>query len=379
MVSVIIPVYNVQDYIEKCISSVCCQTYIDLEILIVNDGSTDETPIICRELAKKDSRIVLIDQANQGVVAARQSGIEKASGDFIAFVDGDDWIEPDMIEEMVSNIGNADLISVGVFKEKQNGCVDKIKDSFPSGTLYDIDQIRSQMLYGEDYTKSQPLTPYMVNKLYIANKVKKLHPRLNKDLKFAEDHIFVCMYLMGSSSIAFKEDCYYHYRYNIVSSSRKVDPDKLVKLSNAYKNMLELFKSNYLDQIQGWLLTKCYFALNEDLGFNSTQRILRYIADIPFSKADKIVLYGAGRVGLDLNKQLNTLGYNVVLWVDRMYEQCQAKGLPVNNIEKIISTNYDYIYIAIENSTTQDAIVNDLLKMNININCIIKADVKKLF
>ena len=98
--SVIIPVYNVEDYLYRCIDSISKQTLIDLEIILINDGSTDTSGIICNDFADKDNRIKVIHQKNAGVSVARNKGVEIAIGDYVTFVDSDDWIEPTMYEEM---------------------------------------------------------------------------------------------------------------------------------------------------------------------------------------------------------------------------------------------------------------------------------------
>ena len=95
MISIIIPVYNVAPYLRKCMDSVCNQTYRDIEIIAVNDGSKDESLDILKEYAAKDSRIVIIDQPNSGVSAARNAGLERATGEYVLFLDGDDWIDLD--------------------------------------------------------------------------------------------------------------------------------------------------------------------------------------------------------------------------------------------------------------------------------------------
>lgn len=102
MISVIIAVYNIENYIAKCIESVMNQTYRDLEIILVNDGSTDYSGQICEEYAQKDNRIRVIHKKNGGLGAARNTGLKWAHGEFIAFVDGDDWIENTMYEEMIN-------------------------------------------------------------------------------------------------------------------------------------------------------------------------------------------------------------------------------------------------------------------------------------
>lgn len=106
LVSVIIPVYNVQDYLVRCVDSILNQSYRNMEIILVDDGSMDSSPIICDELAKKDDRITVLHQSNGGVSLARNAGIDIAKGDFIAFVDSDDWVQPDMIEVMISRFSD---------------------------------------------------------------------------------------------------------------------------------------------------------------------------------------------------------------------------------------------------------------------------------
>lgn len=104
MISVIIPVYNVEEYLERCVNSVLKQTYNDLEIILVDDGSTDNSGKICDELKNKDDRIIVIHKENQGLSASRNIGIEKATGEYITFVDSDDYILEDMYETLYKNL-----------------------------------------------------------------------------------------------------------------------------------------------------------------------------------------------------------------------------------------------------------------------------------
>ena len=99
-ISVIIPVFNVEKYLEKCLISIVDQTYSNLEIIIINDGSTDASSEVCKKFAKQDSRVLLINQKNQGLSVARNTGIRQSRGDFLVFVDGDDWVDKTFIEEL---------------------------------------------------------------------------------------------------------------------------------------------------------------------------------------------------------------------------------------------------------------------------------------
>ena len=109
MISIIVPIYNVSAYLSACIESIQCQSFQDIEIFLVDDGSTDGCFEICEEYKQQDSRIRVIHKANGGLVSARKAGIRAASGDYIAFVDGDDWIEPDMYERMYKVITEQDV------------------------------------------------------------------------------------------------------------------------------------------------------------------------------------------------------------------------------------------------------------------------------
>lgn len=116
MISVIVPVYNVELYLRKCLDSIVNQTYRDLEILVIDDGSTDGSGIICDEYGKKDSRIKVFHTENKGLSAARNLGIDKSTGEYIGFVDSDDWIEPNMYEKAISYIGLADILCFSKFE-----------------------------------------------------------------------------------------------------------------------------------------------------------------------------------------------------------------------------------------------------------------------
>ncbi len=118
LLSVVVPVYNVQDYLRQCLDSIINQSYRNLEIIIVNDGSTDSSYEICKEYALKDDRIVLLSQENKGLSAARNVGIKRASGKYIAFVDSDDWLTLDCYETVMKKmlVDDVDIVSYGIFK-----------------------------------------------------------------------------------------------------------------------------------------------------------------------------------------------------------------------------------------------------------------------
>ena len=117
LVSIILPIYNAEKYLERCLESIITQTYANIEIILINDGSTDNSINIIKEYAIKDSRIIIIDKENEGVSVARNIGILKARGKYICFVDADDYIEKSMIEKMKCCIDkeNVDLVRINYY------------------------------------------------------------------------------------------------------------------------------------------------------------------------------------------------------------------------------------------------------------------------
>lgn len=123
MISVIVPIYGVEAYLDKCVQSVASQTYTDLEIILVDDGSPDGCPAMCDAWAKKDRRITVVHKPNGGLSDARNSGLNVAKGDYISFVDSDDWIAPTMLESMLSALvqADADICSCGIINAYEDG------------------------------------------------------------------------------------------------------------------------------------------------------------------------------------------------------------------------------------------------------------------
>ena len=190
-ISIIIPVYNSEKFIEKCISSVREQTYKRLDIIIVDDGSTDNTYNICDKIKKKDSRIKLIRQENQGVSVARNTGLSVADGDYIGFVDSDDFIDSNMYELLVKSAEehNADIVECGYAKILENGTIIKKSEFNNEKTIGN-----QNILF--NYYKKHNTTNYNCNKLF----KKELFCELRyPNYKFSEDYYINVMTSLESN------------------------------------------------------------------------------------------------------------------------------------------------------------------------------------
>ena len=204
-VSIIVPVYNSEKYIGRCIESLITQTLKDLEILIVNDGSTDDSSNIINGYASIDNRIKVIEKENGGVSSARNAGIKAANGYYISFVDSDDWCEPDMFEKMynVAEDKKIDLVNIGYRIDKKNGkckykeAVERFIDSKDNA---EISKIMSKLPLG-----------YSVMKLYQKSIIDDYDIKFNENLSLGEDAIFVQEYILKINSIAAINEYSYHY------------------------------------------------------------------------------------------------------------------------------------------------------------------------
>ena len=142
LVSVIVPIYNIDQFLDECISSLLSQSYKNIEIILVNDGSTDNSGSICRKFVKRDKRIVLVEKINGGLISARKSGLLISQGEFISYVDGDDWVEPEFISDLVSGIKNnfVDLV-IANHKENLAGRVEILENLIKPG-IYDTQRLK---------------------------------------------------------------------------------------------------------------------------------------------------------------------------------------------------------------------------------------------
>ena len=270
MISIIIPVYNASKYIRETVLSVMNQDYQDLEIILVNDGSTDDTRSICEQLKSEDERIIVIHQKNAGVSAARNHGKEAAKGEYLLFIDADDCLEKDMVRTLYQKMieTEADIVSCGAAIVK-DGAV--IKEEFGTNRLY-------------SYSKDEALKFFLIgNKVNIGVWTKLFKKTLIEDLEFRtdvrinEDKLFIFEALMKADKYVVYDVSKYHYIQREDSATRTFDSrwfdtidvaDKMLDTIQKEKSGLLFWAQINQIKVYYWLLLMLYRNTNAVQTYN---------------------------------------------------------------------------------------------------------------
>lgn len=215
--SIIIPVYNAAAHIERCVNSILAQTFTDFEAIFVNDGSTDDAPDWIRKQSAKDARIVLVDKPNGGVSSARNMGISKAIGEWVTFLDSDDWLQPGYLQDLFSatqNESDVDFVVDGFQRVSDQGAV-LYTEIFPAQLLKATDtaQIFNRLRL-HDYG-------YCWAKMYRKSILDKRSDWFNVKLTLYEDTLFVFEYLLHCNKVQFCGNINYNYLENQQSLTTK--------------------------------------------------------------------------------------------------------------------------------------------------------------
>lgn len=258
-ISVIIPVYKVEKYLDRCVESIVCQTYKNLEIILVDDGSPDNCPALCDEWTKKDERIKVIHKKNGGVSSARNLGLEKSTGDYIAFVDSDDWIDLDMYEEMirVATESSADMVFCKSRRVYSSGQIIEIKEK-KLIELRDKKIIYFFIFGNENSILGGPC------RMLIKNEIAQ-SCRFSTKLKLGEDFFYVLNCIEKAEKIEIIDKSFYNYFSNDESVTRNIG-------ENYFKNVKELY-INHNNFIKTRSLNWEYLINHEYLFRNVTKRM----------------------------------------------------------------------------------------------------------
>lgn len=350
LISVIVPIYNVERYLEQCVLSIIQQTYKNLQIILVDDGSEDNSGVLCDELKKRDGRIDVIHKQNGGLVSARKAGLRMAKGQYIAFVDGDDYINIDMYENLMKRIlrTNADFIHFGYFRE--NTAISQLDDDVIEIQKNKSEFINQYIISG----KSQKRIAYSIwSKFFKAEFIRECYFEVPDDILFGEDLVSLIICVLKGKRIALMNSSYYHYTIRETSISHKRKDTALLDAVRLFQTIeMILKKYEQYDGIKDILIKEwlreviCERLLMT--GQNEFQREYYRISDISKLFGKKIVVYGAGQVGRDYYSQICRYSKcKIVSWVDRNYKNIQYDCIDIGGINQLKNLEFDILLIAI--------------------------------
>jgi glycosyltransferase involved in cell wall biosynthesis len=371
LVSIIIPIYGVELYLKQCIESVLSQTYQNLQIILVNDGSKDKCGEICDYYATKDTRIHIIHKQNEGLVNARKSGLAVAEGDYVTFVDGDDWVRENFIFNLVQPAikYNTDFIIAGYIREFY-GKEDKIIPKLPIGYYSKedlVENILPNALYNGIFFQ-HGISTYVWNKLFKLTKLKHYLALVDKNIVMGEDAALTYPYLFNCDNLYITDATDYLYRQRPNSIVKSVPNLKFEysQLSLLFKHLKKHISKFIHIDIEKQL--KLYFYAQ--ILIRSGGVINDNIKTIPFSNIDTakdIVIYSSGSFGQHLISSIQKLNfYNIISWLDEDHVESQIFGLEVNSIDHILEIDFDLVLIASIDEKYTNSAVSKLKNLGIS-------------
>lgn len=377
LISIIVPVYNIERYIEKCILSIINQTYKNLQIILVDDGSTDCSGRICDIYMGKDQRIQVIHQKNAGLVCARKIGLKKAKGEFIGFVDGDDYIDKNMYLEMLQDmlLNDVDFVHTG-YLEERNGNV-KLKADFESG-VYDIENDKMDFLrdYILEVSSDNSLSYSIWSKLFRRELIEKCYQKVPNDQSYGEDLLALIACIFESSRIYLRKKAYYHYVFRESSITNSGWIPVAVKTGDLYKYLRKQLEDYKFGPELEPSLNR-WFQLHIIENVLSMQDIRldiqRYFyPDVSSLFGKRIALYGAGTVGKDYYAQFcRYTQCKIVVWVDRNATKYKYEYNTVVCPDQLSKYSFDVCIIAVNRQSLADSIKYELIEGGMEENKII--------
>ena len=369
-ISIIVPIYNQASYLAKCLHSLRKQTMQDIEVVLVDDGSTDESAKTCIKVIEMDARFHYFYQENGGPTAARNLGICHASAKYVTFLDGDDWVEPAWCQKLYDSAVNAktELVICGHFRDQDGKAMPQHSALAPR--VYDREAVEQEIfpnLFHDDFEDDWTIYPYLWDKLFLREKLLPWMKAVDDDIRLGEDACVTFSYLVSCKKISVIDDFLYHYVQHANSGVRA-----LMKLEHdlphyrwmyhfvckswqgtTFDNMLRSQWRRYL--LTTILLPRMPFLWNDSDGREC------WFPFFQVERASRVVIYGAGVFGTACRSLLQMSGYaKPVLWLDARAEALQKEGLPVYSMGSLSHASYDVVVVAILRSSTVRAVCRSL-------------------
>ena len=313
IVSVVVPIYNSEPFLDRCIKSVVDQSYKNIEIILVNDGSTDSSANLCDYYASIDKRIKVIHKTNGGLVSSRKTGLMHSTGDYVLYIDGDDWIETSLIEDYVNEAikNDADLV-ISSHIVNLEGNEEILVNSLPAGVYHKKDllsKIYPKMLYTGKFSQFG-IFSYAWGKLYKRDTLLTNQLNVSEEITMGEDALCLYPTLLKSKTLVILNKPLYHYRQradSLIKTLRTVDVHKMQKV---YSDLKKAFDDAgvldiTLNQLQYYILS--LLVINTE-GPNPLNSLYPFKG---IKSQESLVIYGGGTFGQHLYKKITNHKKNI--------------------------------------------------------------------
>ena len=378
LLSVVIPVYNMEKYIEKCLLSVLDQTYENLEIIVIDDGSTDSSAAICSRIIKDATRhICFIENEHAGVATARNTGIKCAVGEFITFVDADDYLDADYLEKMMVRIGDCDIICSGytavfsdriipdIVMDRGQGRKELFSAGIRAGVYEGAEQMKalwSQMFNG--------LHRNLWSKIYKSDILLQVCDGVDCHIYNGEDVVLFFLYMVNCKKVRMADEYGYYHDYRDPES--RYSWENLVYNNEAiYNSCQKAFQEHpekelLMDGLGEYYLFKTQAILWKRVAQRSGRNRFYY----PYFgrlKGKRVVLYGAGNVGKCYYRNINEyIECVLVAWVDKNADNLRkTELLPVEGVECLQKYDYDIVIVAVYDESIYKSVRAELISQGI--------------
>lgn len=340
-ISVIVPVYGVEKVLERCVDSILAQTYENIEIILVDDGSPDGCPAICDDYAQKYANVAAIHKANGGLTSAWKEGVRHVSGSLIGFVDSDDWIDPDMYERLYDALkeSDADMALAGlVFDYEDKNYPPRKETNRMERLVYGQEELKEiyPVLLNDGSFIGRTIQPSRVTKLFRRELVEKNMELWDERVTVGEDLQMVFGAVLDAKKVCTLQDYYpYHYWYNMSSMTGKHDPDYLEKIKFLRERMeaISAAKSVYdfTPQIRNDFLSLAIMAVKNEIWRNHKDSMRQILKNVREMCSDASVQEALR------NHTMNHIGASVKIYIFMM-KHCLA--LPCYVVTKVFFTLY---------------------------------------
>lgn len=351
--SIIIPVYNVEQFLNQCIESVVGQTLSDIEIILIDDGSTDKSGVICDKWKQKDPRICVIHQVNRGRISARKEGLRIATASYVGFVDADDWIEADMYQTLLDLMfkHEVDLVDCG-YKRYVSETNQAIHTDCVPEKKYEIDEMPYIKRCFSGCVEDCRMIQSHCTRVYRTELIREAMVQICNDIELGEDGVCIYWYLRKCKSIYVSHLPLYYYRIHGGSSVQRQNEQYLGQVNCYYTEYLKAIQGDECEQevrkaLEKKLIDLTLSGLSKMLSVQSV-RCRKYCICAKALKNKRVIIYGAGSVGQDIFSQLlDDSSVEIVGWVDQNWNRIGTVfGWNIQDVGWIINKEYDAILIA---------------------------------